>query len=306
MNETGKKLAAVGIIGGLAYLGARALGGPKEPPGFYASRGRSSVGFVMKLTQGGIDVGTTPAPGVETTALVHVANASKLGVTPVAVPVTIRLAPVWGSTTIAVADQAITVPAAGTSDVSFKFTFPAASEGLTGSVTCKALTPAGAVVATLPLAVTIISPVTYAASGALYVFAGGILVPANQTLQVGMNYLASWSVNNLSKYQFTGINAYADLSVMTLVTYYKANGDVFPPQVILYPKTLLNFQPGDSKTQPVMIPPPYVTPPADIDGGKAIVDLYVFKPPYGLGDVILALSQQNPVSHIIYDIGLTW
>jgi len=267
---------------------------------------RGPLSFVMKLTQGGVDVGTTPAPGVETTALVHVANASKLGVTPVAVPLTIRLTPVWGTTTIAVADQAITVPAAASSDVSFTFTFPSASAGLTGSVTCKALTPAGVVVATLPLAVTIISPVTYAASGTLLVSDGAILVPVGQTLEVGKNYLPTWGVTNLTKYQFTGIGAPADLSVMTLVTYYKANGDVFPPQVTLYPKTLFNFGPNDTKYQGVIFPAPYVTPPADVDGGKAIVNLYVFKPPAGLGDVILQLIQEYPVASIIYSIGLTW
>ena len=267
---------------------------------------RGPLSFVMKLTQGGVDVGTNPAPGVETTALVHVANASKIGITPTGVNLTMRLAPTWGSpaTTIAVADKAITVPAAASSDVSFIFTFPAASAGGAGSVVCTAVSPAGAIIATLSLTVLMSNPITYAASGLVSVFDTTTLVPAGQSIMAGRSYLAIWSVTNLSKYLFTTLAAPANLYVWMWVTYLKADGSQFSV-VDLYPNQALSFTFGESKTQG--IPVPSFTPPADVNGGKAQVVLLVRKPPgISFEDILLSKQQENPVGIITYEINLTW
>jgi hypothetical protein len=211
-----------------------------------------------------------------------------------------KLAPTWGSppTTIAVADQSIGVAGGGTSDVSFKFTFPAASAGMAGSVTCQALSPAGAIVATLPLAVTIINPVTYAASGLLSIFDGTTLVPAGQTIQVGKNYLAVWQATNLTTYKILGGSAPALLYLWMGVEYYNASGALVS-SVSLYPYSEFSFAAGETKT--VGVPAPSFIPPVGVS--KAKVGLVIGQSSVG---ILAVPSQENPIAEIAYNVGLTW
>jgi len=263
---------------------------------------RGPLSFVMKLTQGGVDVGTSPAPGVETTALVKVTNNSMLGGQPVGVTVTIRLKPTWGSppNAIAVADQSIGLAGGQTSSVSFTFTFPTASEGLAGDITCQALTPDGVVVATLPLAVTIIRPVTYAASGKVVIYdgSGTVLIPAGQAIQVGKTYIAIWQVTNLSTYKILGGSAPALLYLWMGVDYYKADGTLLS-SVSLYPYSEFSFTAGEIKT--VGVPAPTFIPPTGV--AKAKVGLVIGQSSVG---VLAVPTQENPVAEITYNITLQW
>ena len=142
-------LALVGGIVGIVYAVTR----PKKKEEVVPQ-----VSFVMKLYQAGVELSDTVAAGIETQAVVTATNASTYAGTPVPVDLEILFSPSWDTTPITVASQMVTVPANGSLDVTFLFTFPIESDGLSGHLVCQAVNALGTIVAEITLDVAIAIP----------------------------------------------------------------------------------------------------------------------------------------------------
>jgi len=152
MSKKAKVILGLAVVGGIVYLLTR----PKKKE----AEVTPNASLVMKLYQGGQELGDIVAPGIECLAVVTVTNASTFGGQPVAVDLTMRLGAMWSGIdefvhVVPVPDQQISIPASSSLDVSFTFTFPAESDGTAGLLVCQALSPKGDVVAEIEKVVAI-------------------------------------------------------------------------------------------------------------------------------------------------------
>lgn len=294
-----KAKTALIIVGtlGLGYLAYQWLKPKEEEEG---------LEMIMKLYQSGVDIGsvspTKIIPNIETTVVATVTNTSKYGGNPVAVPVTVALVPQWGTTspytqnTVAVTSQNVTVPANGSIDVTFKFTYPTASNGGQGYLACQVFDPDGIKRAEKKITMMITSAPVHSGATSLAIYDGATLIPVGAILQVGKFYTAAWTIKNNST--ILGIPA-ADIWMPEITVNWRTSAGI-ETNVTLLDRANVQFAAGETKTGYV----PFILVPANMDQGTATFYFTLWVPGYNV--FWDALSQANVCAAIGYDLSVNF